>query len=151
MAFILGYTCITECFGVESYLHAKCCPHEGTLHLLPLYAQGWEGCILPITLVVIDEMLHDRCWYHVPNVLSIFVLQQSEHCRQMVPCVARYPVDKTLYILLYTVVDSSCCTKPCQQDEPTTQNLCKIDKAACSGWQLSRRALSSLADTSMVL
>ncbi len=83
-------------FETGLYLHAERCPHEGTLHLLPFYAQGWEGCVLPITLIIIDEMLHDRCRYHVPNVLSIFMLQQAGQCRQMVHCIALYPVDKAI-------------------------------------------------------
>ena len=56
-------------------LHAEGFAHEGALHLLPLNAQGGEGCVLAIALVVIDEVLHDGSGYDVPNIFCILVLQ----------------------------------------------------------------------------
>lgn len=64
--------------GECNHLHAKSLAHERAFHLLPLNAQRRKGSVLPIALVVIDEVLHDRRGDDIADVLSIFMLHSTQ-------------------------------------------------------------------------
>ena len=63
------------CIHRVCHLHAQGFSHVRAFHLLPFYTQCRESCVLPIACIVADEVVNDRRWNHIANVLSIFMLQ----------------------------------------------------------------------------
>ena len=59
----------------KQHLHTQALAHAGILQLLPLDAQGGEGCEAIVSLVVRDEVLDDWRRDDIAYVLSVVVLQ----------------------------------------------------------------------------
>lgn len=59
------------------HLHAERVPKKGALHLLPLDAKSRECRVAAVALKIGDEVLDDRRWNDVPDVLCVLMLHTT--------------------------------------------------------------------------